>query len=339
MNQALLLLASAGAHGGEGFQFHHAILVGSTTLVVAFTVLLAVIARTQIGVEPRGLWACFEHVFDWIDNLAGEMIPGQGRKYVPLLMSIFLFVLFSNWSGLLPLPVMTVKAESTVAAHGGHGGEHGEHAAAAAEHGGEHAEHLLMFEAPTASYNTTLALAMISFCSFVLFGLWKCHFPPSHGHGHGDEHEEDGHGGGFNPLGLWDWVSHFWQPTPMLWNSLEGGMKLLCIPLFFLFFSLHVLEMLARILSLSIRLFGNISGEHQVKVNLLNVLFGFLGASLKAFSQGALIQGPGWLVMAGLIWGASIFATLLGTLAGFIQAMIFFVLTLVYISQAVADEH
>lgn len=336
MNQALTLLASAGAHGGEGFQFHHAILVGSTVLVVAVVVLLAVIARTQIGVEPRGLWACFEHVFDWIDGLAEEMIPGQGRKYVPLLMSIFLFVLFSNWSGLLPLPVMTVKGESHVAAHGGHGEGH---SPAAETHDAGHAEHLLMFEAPTASYNTTLALAMISFFSFVLFGIWKCHFPPSHGHGHDEHHEDDGHGGGFNPLGMWDWVSHFWQPTPMLWNSLEGGMKMLCIPLFFLFFSLHVLEMLARILSLSIRLFGNISGEHQVKVNLLKVLFGFLGSSFKAFSNGALIQGPGWLVMAGLIWGASIFATLLGALAGFIQAMIFFILSLVYIAQAVADEH
>lgn len=332
MNLASLLLASAASHG-DGFQFHHGLIIGSTVIVVLVLVLLAIVARGQVGVVPTGFAAAFEHVFDWIDGMADDMIPGAGRKYVPLLMSMFLFVLFSNWSGLLPLPVLTYTPDTHVAASGGHGSDHGEVAGEAAAH----ATHLVMFEAPTASYNTTLALALISFFAFNLFGIWKCLFPGSgHGHHEGDEHAEHG---GFNPAGIGDWIAHFWQPTPMLWNSLEGGMKMLCIPLFFLFLCLNILEEVARILSLSIRLFGNISGEHQVKVNLLSVLFGFLGSSLNAFKQGSLLVGPGWLLMAAMIWGASIFTTLLGALAGFIQAMIFFTLSLVYISHAVADEH
>lgn len=337
MNQASLLLASAASHG-EGFQFHHGLIVGSTVIVVIVLILLAVVANRQMGIEPKGLGAAFEHVFDWIDGLAEDMIPGKGRKYVPLLMSMFLFVLFSNWSGLLPLPVLTHTAETHAAAGAGHGGGHGDghgEAAAAADHA---VQHLVMFEAPTSSYNTTLALAMISFFAFNLFGIYKCVFPDtgSHGHHEGDEHAHHSAGG---IAGIWDWIAHFWQPTPMLWNSLEGNMKLLCIPLFFLFLCLNFLEEVARILSLSIRLFGNISGEHQVKVNLLSVLFGFLSSSFNALKLGSVGAGGAWIVMAGLIWGASIFATLLGTLAGFIQAMIFFTLTLVYIAHAVADEH
>ncbi len=49
--------------------------------------------------------------------------------------------------------------------------------------------------------------------------------------------------------------------------------------------------------------------------------------------------GAAWLGVSGLIWGAALFATLLGALAGFVQAMVFTMLSLVYIQHAVADDH
>jgi F0F1-type ATP synthase membrane subunit a len=40
-----------------------------------------------------------------------------------------------------------------------------------------------------------------------------------------------------------------------------------------------------------------------------------------------------------LAWSSSVFAITIGALTGFIQAMIFAVLTISYISTAVSDEH
>ncbi len=322
------LLASAAG----GFNLHYQLIVGSTVLVVGFLILLGFLAYPQIGVVPRGWGAAFEHVFDWLDGMAHDMIGPEGRQYVPFLMSLFLFVLVSNWSGLLPWPVFsyTPPDQAVVAHHDDHDEAHAED-----EHGGDHHGHHIAFEAPSASYNTTLALAVISFLAFNYYGLKKRLFPGlvSH-HQDGDDHHHSP--GGL--AGLWEWISHFWQPVPMLWQTMEGSMKLICIPLFFLFLGLNIVEELARILSLSIRLFGNISGEHQVKVNLLATLQSFLGSMVSSLKVGSL-GFIGWGTLGGLIWVASAFATCLGALAGFIQAMIFAVLSLVYIAHAVADDH
>ena len=333
-----LIFAAEAAHGGFGL--HQKLIVGSTVLVVGLLIALALIARGQIGIVPKGFGAAFEHVFDWIDGMSQDMIGSTGRQYVPLLMSFFLFILVSNWSGLLPIPVFTVNdaGHHATADAGDHKSPaemaEGEHAS-----GDHHAPHFA-YEAPTVSYNTTLALAIISFFAFNYYGLKK-NVAPGAGqalHAHEGEHHHHS-GGGLG--GIVSWFGHFFQPIPMLWNSLDGAMKIFLIPpLTVLFFCLNVVEELARILSLSIRLFGNISGEHQVKVNLLSVMQQFLGSSIQGFKTGAVFStGPGFLALAGLIWGSSIFATLLGALAGFVQAMVFTMLSLVYVAHAVADEH
>jgi len=340
MNLATMLLAAAGSHG-EGFGLHHQLIVGSSVLVVLVLILLALQGRSQIGVVPRGFGAAFEHVFDWIDGMCQDMIGPHSRQYVPFLMSLFLYILVSNWSGLLPLPVFTADSghHAAVEVVDENPAQVVEGDTPVTEEGEAHAPHIA-YEAPTVSFNTTLALAVISFFAFNYYGLKKHIFPPKGGHAHAHEGDDHHHhsSGGF--MGIFTWLGHFFQPTPMLWHSLEGGMKYALVPLLcVLFLCLNIVEELARILSLSIRLFGNISGEHQVKVNLLSVMGTFLNNSLSMFKVGNLVGGPGFLALAGLIWGASIFATLLGALAGFIQAMVFMILSLVYIAHAVADEH
>lgn len=343
MNFATMLLAAAGSHGS--FSFHHQLLVASTVIVVTVLILLGVLARGQIGIVPRGFGAAFEHVFDWIDGLSQDMIGPGSRQYVPILMSFFLFILASNWSGLLPLPVFNVDSAyaSQLSAHSNEG--HAQPDLATVIEGEtpvESEDHHLHFayEAPTVSFNTTLALAVISFLAFNFYGIKKNVMPSAGGHHHdheGDEHHTHSSGG---IGGIFTWLGHFIQPTPMLWNSLEGVARYALVPLLLvLFLCLNIVEEVARILSLSIRLFGNISGEHSVKVNLLGVLGKFLNQSLSALKVGGIGSGVFHFGLAGLIWGASVFATLLGALAGFIQAMVFMILSLVYIAHAVADEH
>lgn len=346
MSQALTIFAAT-AHGG-GFGLHQQLIVGSTAIVVLVLIALAAAARTQMGVVPKGLGAAFEHVFDWVDNMAHDMIGHGSRQYVPLLMSFFLFILFSNWSGLLPLPVLVRDAAAHRSTAEGLSGlepsvqtDLADEGAATSEGGHGVEEERIMFEAPTASYNTTLALALISFFAFNWFGIKKNVFPRW---GQASHHSHEGHDhahhsvGGFS--GLVNWILHYVQPTPMLWRTMDGGLKYFLVPLLgILFVCLNIMEEFARILSLSLRLFGNISGEHQVKVTLLDVMRSFLGQSLTGFKAGSLIAGPAWLGVSGMIWGAALFATLLGALAGFVQAMVFTMLSLVYIAHAVADEH
>ncbi|MEW6277311.1 MAG: FoF1 ATP synthase subunit a [Candidatus Eremiobacterota bacterium] len=305
-------MAAETAHSGGGLTHHHIVMLGSSCAVLLFILVTAMMARPGIGVVPRGWGAVYEHTFDWLDGLAQDLMGREGRNYVPFAMTLFLFILASNWSGLLPLPIL------------GSG------------------EELTQYEPPSTSYNTTLALALISFLAFNYFGLKKRLFPPkdsgaglSHGH---DDHDHGHHSpGGLAGLGVW--IAHFWQPTPELWKTMEGALKYLMVPfLAVLFILLNFIEEWARIISLSFRLFGNISGEHQVKASLLDTMYTYGGQMVEALSHGQL-AGLFAGILAIVIWAISLFAMCLGALAGFIQAMIFAVLTLSYIGHAVADEH
>lgn len=182
-----------------------------------------------------------------------------------------------------------------------------------------------IFIPPSRDINTTLAYALISFMSFTYFGIIKAF---------ADVKKDKNIAGAGRVLPLililsaWKWFSHYFEPVPSLWKELDGVLKyILCPLLLVLFFVLNIVEELARVLSLSIRLMGNVFGEHMA-------LAVFLG----------LVVAPGKIdVIMGstkvLIWFSSAFVTILGALTGFIQAMIFSVLTLSYISHAVAEEH
>jgi F-type H+-transporting ATPase subunit a len=87
-----------------------------------------------------------------------------------------------------------------------------------------------------------------------------------------------------------------------------GGPVIYMAPLLFL---IEIVSHLARPFSLSVRLFGNIFAEELI-IGLLNNLFPFL---------------------------ASIFVMFLALFASTIQALIFILLTMVYISGAVEDAH
>jgi len=314
----------------EGLDPHSTVLILSTLVVVAVILVTAYVARTQLATVPKGMAAVYEHIFDWLDGISQGFMGREGRNYVPLAMSFFLFILVSNWIGLLPSPVVAIQE-------------------------GAKTVELPLFEAPSASYNTTLALAILSFLAFNLLGLKKRIFPPPHSadHGHGHEHEhEHGHDhshahdlnhgttdvaipgeihhqaqGGI--AGLGQWIAHFWAPTPTLWRTMEGGLKYVLVPLLFvLFLGLNFVEEWARILSLSLRLYGNIFGEHMAKEQLLHNAFMF-------FTSGDLTL----MMMGILLLGVATFVTVLGALAGFVQAMVFTMLSLSYIAHAVADEH
>lgn len=306
----MFVLANAG--GGGGFSNpENCMLVISCAVVVGVIIAVAAISRMNIKAVSSGTGIVFEMVYDFVHDMAVSMMGPVGKRFVPFCMSIFLFVLFSNWSGLLPMP---------------------------AYRGIEpHDESLPLFECPTSQFSVTLAMAMVSFLCIIFFGMRKYMF------GAFDEEtrkkketrgEHVSHGSGVVG-GFFGWWTHFLHPVPDLWKEMAGAMKYLLLPvLACLFVALNIIEELARLISLSIRLYGNLHGEHVVKTNLISALQDFLH---QAGQGGFAIVGYG--VMSLLMWGCSFFVTCIGTLAGFIQAYVFFVLTLSYISHVAADEH
>ena len=310
---SFILANEAAAHSG-GLGWHELSLLWSSAIVIGIIVGTAIVARGQAGLVPKGTAAVYEHIFDWLESLAVGMMGKTGRRFVPLACSFFLYILMCSWMGLLPWPVF-----------------HQGHAEVAA------------FDNPASSISTTLALALLAVLSFNLIGLRHAVAPPvedHHHHHHGDGHDHghdhshdhgDGHAHHHGPSGIsgfFHWVGRFIDPVPAIYRDLGGPLKALAIPMFFLFLLINILERFIPLVSLSLRLFGNMSAKHTVKVSLLTILE-------------QLIHDGGFFnwFLALIIFGSTCFVALLGALAGFLQAMIFTVLFLSYIAHAVHTDH
>ncbi|MFN0147878.1 MAG: F0F1 ATP synthase subunit A, partial [Dehalococcoidia bacterium] len=72
-------------------------------MVMAFLVILSLIATRSMKMMPGGLQnfleAAISFIIDQVENIAGET---KGRRFFSVIATIFLFVLVSNWFGLLP---------------------------------------------------------------------------------------------------------------------------------------------------------------------------------------------------------------------------------------------
>jgi F-type H+-transporting ATPase subunit a len=156
---------------------------------------------------------------------------------------------------------------------------------------------------PTAKLDTTVALAFVAFCSIHILGMRKKGI-----------------------LGYW---GHFFHVVD---SSKESGMmKLIMLPLQYLVLpAIELIGELARPLSLSMRLFGNIMAKEILLAVLASILLTFFrapGAFNKALMFVPLLLRPAIL--------------LLGVLVSIIQAAVFTVLCMIYIGGAVAghEEH
>jgi F-type H+-transporting ATPase subunit a len=220
-------------------------------------------------------------IADLVDGSGGRKI---GRTVLPFIMGIFVFILFSNFSGLLP-GVGTIGKYEEHAVEESHdetaaSDDHADEAAATDEGddqaaAGEEHEKVLVpfFRPPTADLNMTFALSILAFTAIQIAGV-KAH-------------------------GVGGRIKHMSNP-PFL-------------------FPIEVIGELSRILSLSARLFGNVfAGEI-----LLGVMYA-IGAALK---------------IAILPWLFPIIFIGLEVLFGTIQALVFALLTLIYIMLAAAHGH
>jgi F-type H+-transporting ATPase subunit a len=253
-------------HIGE-FKITNSLL--NSWLMLLIVLILVFALRRRIAMVPRGLQNFFESGVESFlgifDSVTGDR--SKSLKFFPLVFSFFLFILLSNWLGLLP----------GVGSVGQIVSEHGEKV------------FVPYFRGATADLNTTLSLAIIGVVVSHIFGVMA--------------------------LGSWNYLNKFINikafleipkkirkdPTIIIVNPIKAFVGIV-----------EIVGEVAKIASLSFRLFGNIfAGE-------------VLLASMSAI----------------LAFGLPVPFMFLEVIVGLIQALIFSMLILAYLTMnTAAEEH
>lgn len=112
----------------------------NTVLVDIILIALAIYVSKNVAVIPTKVQSVIEMIIDGFRGLTQTVAGKQTGQIFPWVMTFFLFILISNWSGLLP-----IISAITVDTHSAHG-----------------EEHVHLFRSASTDLNTTLALALIS---------------------------------------------------------------------------------------------------------------------------------------------------------------------------------
>lgn len=219
------------------FLFEFRVVVFST-IVWLLMGLLAYAAYRKRTLVPQGVQNFLEWVVEFLTNLVTGILGEGGRKYVPFIGTLFIYIFCMNLFGLFPF----------------------------------------MFS-PTSKLNTTLALAICVFLYVQYTGIRN-----------------------FGILGY----MHHLAGSPK--STVEWALVPLNLPL-------HIIGELARPVSLSLRLFGNITGE-----DMLLAIFASLGVAIMSFTHlpiGLPLHLP---------------FIFLALLTSFVQALVFTLLTTIYFS-------
>ncbi len=249
--------------------------VTNTMLMSWFVMIVLIVLAFRVGRSlvkiPGKLQTFFETLFsfllDYIEDVLGSR--ALALRYLPLLATLFMFILLGNWFGLLPgigsiyLDTNAVHAESMVHDAPDHSDPHGEEVA----HG---SSLVALFHPVSVDLNVTLALAIIAFLAIEISGVLM--------------------------IGLFKYLGKFFN-----FHS----------PIGFFMGIIELISELARLISFSFRLFGNMFAG---KTLILVAMF-FLP----------------YLMPVPLM--------LYEVLVGFIQAAIFAMLTLFFIKMAVSEAH
>ncbi len=73
-----------------------------TWLTMAIVIIIAFLATRSLKLVPSGWQNVIEMVIVWLNEQIGTTIGSRGQLVAPLLITLFLFLLVSNWLGLIP---------------------------------------------------------------------------------------------------------------------------------------------------------------------------------------------------------------------------------------------
>ncbi len=232
----------------------------TNSMLVTWIVALAVIVFAQVATRnmklvPDGAQNFWEWMVESLHHFLEGIIGAHlVQRTFWFFASIFIFILFTNWAGLIP-GVGTIGW--------GYQGEHGFHIDQP------------WFRGANADLNMTLAMALIFFVCWTWWALKE-----------------------IGPVGF---LLHLFAPK----GETTGWLKALMIVVFIAVGFLEIISILFRPVSLSFRLYGNIfAGENMLE------------------AMATLIPGLGWLLPIPFYF--------MELLVGFVQALVFMLLTAVF---------
>ncbi len=233
----------------------------TNSMVVTWIVALALIIFAQVATRkmekiPSGaqnFWEWMvESLYNFLEGIIGHTLV---KKTFWFFATIFIFIIFCNWAGLIPGLGTIGWGVKDSAGHF------------------ELTEPF--FRGGNADLNMTLAMSMVFFACWTVWAL-----------------QMNG------PIGF---LKHLFAPK----GNTTGFLKVLMVIVFFLVGWLEILSILFRPVSLSFRLYGNIfAGENMLE------------------SMARLVPGFGWLLPIPFYF--------MELLVGFVQALVFMLLTAVF---------
>lgn len=84
---------------GQTLEFKH---VFYSWVCMAVLVVVSLLIRRRLKLVPSGMQNVFEALIDTLENFICSTMGEAGRKYVPLLAGIFIYILSMNLMGLVP---------------------------------------------------------------------------------------------------------------------------------------------------------------------------------------------------------------------------------------------
>lgn len=223
------------------------------TLILSLTIIIAfVILSQKLKLVPKGFQNLIEYVFEAFLNLIDSVTQDrkQSNKFFPIVITIFLFVILSNWIELVP-------GLGTIGINEVHNG---------------HATLVPFIRSASADLNVTLALALVSVFSIQFMGIAA--------------------------IGAWKYAGKFFVSPfkkPYFIGTFVGA--------------LEMISEIAKVISFSFRLFGNIFAGEVLLIVMLNLV-------------------P-YVVPLPFLF--------LELFVGFVQALVFSMLTLVFLKVAVTE--
>ena len=216
-------------HGGEVIPDYLVMVM----LIVATITVTCLIVRSRLSVENPGRFQIIlEDAVLAVQGLLVDWIGPEGKAYLPLIFTFGIFILLSNYAGLVP-----------------------------------------GLKSPTSNINVPLGCAITTWVYYHVQGVKK--------------------------QGVLSYLKHF---------ALPPGVPIVMAPLMLV---IETISHAARLLSLTLRLFGNIFGEEMI-ILILGSIVPFLVPLPMMF---------------------------LGLITGGLQAFIFVLLSIIYLQAAVAVEH
>ncbi|OGI16788.1 MAG: hypothetical protein A2Z52_00220 [Candidatus Moranbacteria bacterium RBG_19FT_COMBO_42_6] len=236
-------------------------------MAVFILVVIFILIGKKIKKIPRGLQNIFEFILDEALKLADSITGSRKRseKFLPISLSLFLFILVNNWLGLMP-GMGTIGFIETE---------------------GAHRVFVPLFRGGTADLNTTLALALFAVVASHVMGAIT--------------------------IGIWDHFNKFVNIKSFL--AIPGKIKkdatiVLVNPIKAFVGIVEIIGEVAKVASLSFRLFGNIFAGEVLLASMM-ALFAFILPLPFIFLE---------------------------IIVGLIQALIFAMLTLVFMTIATSHE-